>query len=209
ITGKPATFAPAAHTHTEYLPKTGGTIDGNLMLQERSDDKWYGGLINNTNSLGNGYWNFMSNGIIRSGIENVHMGNGEWVIALTSTPSSDMSKDRRQQTLRVSTSSIWTKAYGYLHDYFANKNEMNNLMPQSQQIGDFTVIKFPDGTMIQTGVIGRVLDEVSRDVNFAIAYVFPPVVFLTETSMETYHAAASHVAALSISNTKFIFKMNS
>ncbi|MDK4643347.1 tail fiber protein, partial [Kingella kingae] len=30
ITGKPATFAPAAHTHTEYLPKTGGTIDGNL-----------------------------------------------------------------------------------------------------------------------------------------------------------------------------------
>ncbi|CRZ20832.1 conserved protein of unknown function [Kingella kingae] len=209
ITGKPATFAPAAHTHTEYLPKTGGTIDGNLMLQERSDDKWYGGLINNTNRLGNGYWNFMSNGIIRSGIENVHMGNGEWVIALTSTPSSDMSKDRRQQTLRVSTSSIWTKAYGYLHDYFANKNEMNNLMPQSQQIGDFTVIKFPDGTMIQTGVIGRVLDEVSRDVNFAIAYVFPPVVFLTETSMETYHAAASHVAALSISNTKFIFKMNS
>ncbi|MDK4627531.1 hypothetical protein QG055_10075 [Kingella kingae] len=73
----------------------------------------------------------MSNGIIRSGIENVHMGNGEWVIALTSTPSSDMSKDRRQQTLRVSTSSIWTKAYGYLPAHVTDRIPITKLLMDS------------------------------------------------------------------------------
>ncbi|WP_208103204.1 tail fiber protein [Kingella kingae] len=144
ITGKPAKFAPEAHTHTEYLPKTGGTIDGNLKIQGHSDN-WYGNWINNTNALGSVFSHLETGGITRAGIETSHEGNGSWRIALMGTAQGDINQDRHEQLMTVSAASVWTKAYGSLHDYFTRRNEF------AVQATDNGYTRLPNGLILQWG----------------------------------------------------------
>ena len=144
ITGKPATFAPAAHTHTEYLPKTGGVIDGNLKIQGHSDN-WYGSWINNTNALGSVFLHLATGGIARAGIETSHEGNGSWRIALVGTAQGDINQARHEQLMTVSAASVWTKAYGSLHDYFTRRNEF------TVQTTDNGYTRLPNGLILQWG----------------------------------------------------------
>ena len=144
ITGKPATFAPAAHTHTEYLPKTGGVIDGNLKIQGHSDN-WYGSWINNTNALGSAFFHLGTGGITRAGIETSHEGNGSWRIALVGTAQGDINQARHEQLMTVGAASVWTKAYGSLHDYFTRRNEF------AVQATDNGYTRLPNGLILQWG----------------------------------------------------------
>ncbi|QIF41817.1 gp53-like domain-containing protein [Kingella kingae] len=137
-------FAASNHTHTEYLPKTGGTIDGNLKIQGHSDN-WYGSWINNTNALGSVFLHLATGGITRAGIETSHEGNGSWRIALMGTAQGDINQDRHEQLMTVSAASVWTKAYGSLHDYFTRRNEF------TVQTTDNGYTRLPNGLILQWG----------------------------------------------------------
>ena len=138
-------FAASNHTHTEYLPKTGGTIDGNLKIQGHSDS-WYGSWINNTNALGGAFLHLATGGITRAGIETFHEGNGSWRIALVGTAQGDINQARHEQLMTVSAASVWTKAYGSLHDYFTRRNEF------AVQATDNGYTRLPNGLILQWAV---------------------------------------------------------
>ncbi|MDK4680453.1 phage tail protein [Kingella negevensis] len=190
ITGKPAKFAPEAHTHTEYLPKTGGTIDGNLKIQGHSDN-WYGNWINNTNALGSVFSHLETGGITRAGIETSHEGNGSWRIALMGTAQGDINQDRHEQLMTVGAASVWTKAYGSLHDYFTRRNEF------AVQATDNGYTRLPNGLILQWGSFYyNDLSDWNNTFDIAYPIAFPNKVLSVVACGAGYQGTPTNAATL-------------
>lgn len=195
-------FAASNHTHTEYLPKTGGTIDGNLKIQGHSDN-WYGNWINNTNALGSVFLHLETGGITRAGIETFHGGNGSWHIALTGTVQGDINQDRHEQLMTVGAASVWTKAYGSLHDYFTRRNEF------AVQATDNGYTRLPNGLILQWGSF-YYNDLPSWNNTFDIAYpiAFPNKVLSVVACGAGYQGTPTNAATLRYHNfTAYVREM--
>ena len=128
----------------DYLPLTGGTINGGLTVQAANAQ--YAGIhINNTDTgaLGS-FLGLDVGGMMRGGVEIFGEGEGSYSVALTATAKGDGS-DRHERVLSAAAGYVWTRAYGFLHDYFARKtdltNQINNL--RNEINGKFTHSNYP------------------------------------------------------------------
>nr|WP_314269816.1 hypothetical protein [uncultured Kingella sp.] len=128
----------------DYLPLTGGTINGSLTVQAANAQ--YAGIhINNTDTgaLGS-FLGLDVGGMMRGGVEIFGEGEGSYSVALTATAKGDGS-DRHERVLSAAAGYVWTRAYGLLHDYFARKtdltNQINNL--RNEINGKFTHSNYP------------------------------------------------------------------
>ena len=128
----------------DYLPLTGGTINGGLTVQAANAQ--YAGIhINNTDTgaLGS-FLGLDVGGMMRGGVEIFGEGEGSYSVALTATAKGDGS-DRHERVLSAAAGYVWTRAYGFLHDYFAHKtdltNQINNL--RNEINGKFTHSNYP------------------------------------------------------------------
>ena len=127
-----------------YLPLTGGTINGGLTVQAANAQ--YAGIhINNTDTgaLGS-FLGLNVGGMMRGGVEIFGEGEGSYSVALTATAKGDGS-DRHERVLSAAAGYVWTRAYGFLHNYFAPKtdltNQINNL--RNEINGKFTHSNYP------------------------------------------------------------------
>ena len=108
-----------------YLPLTGGTINGSLTVQA-GNPQYVGISVNNTVPAAQGSFLALSvANIMRGGLEIFGEGAGSYSVALTATAKGDGS-DRHERVLSAANSYVWTRAYGYLHDYFARKTDLNS-----------------------------------------------------------------------------------
>lgn len=109
----------------DYLPLTGGTINGSLTVQAANAQ--YAGIhINNTDPAALGsFLGLDVGGQMRGGLEVFGEGGGSYSVALTATPQGD-SSDRHERVLSAAAGYVWTRAYGLLHDYFARKTDLTN-----------------------------------------------------------------------------------
>ena len=126
-TGKWAVLSGKAlnERFANYLPLTGGTINGSLTIQA-ANAKSAGIRINNTDTTAIGsVLGLDVGGLTRGGLEIFSEGEGSYSVALTATAKGD-SSDRHERVLSAATGYVWTRAYGNLHDYFARKTDLTN-----------------------------------------------------------------------------------
>ncbi len=128
-----------------YLPLTGGTINGSLTVQA-GHPQYAGMSVNNTVPAAQGSFLALSvANIMRGGVEIFGEGEGSYSVALTATPKGD-SSDRHERVLSAAAGYVWTRAYGFLHDYFARKTDLtdqiNNL--RNEINGKFTHTNYPN-----------------------------------------------------------------
>ena len=146
-TGKWAVLSGEAlnERFANYLPLTGGTVNGSLTIQA-ANAQYTGIHINNTDNTALGsFLGLDVGGLMRGGLEIFSEGEGSYSVALTATAKGDGS-DRHERVLSAATDYVWTHAYGRLHDYFARKTDLTNQIDnlRNEINNKFTHSNYPD-----------------------------------------------------------------
>lgn len=157
------------------------TLNGTLTIQA-AHNEYVGAAINNTTPNARGsFLALQVAGVMRGGVEIYGNGNGSYRVGLTATGNGDAS-DRHIQVLNAGVDNVWTKAYGYLHEYFASniglasslnqlgntlRSEINSKFTHSNYPSHYSgaeVWRFPQGLKI---TVMR-LDNVGHEGNFIL-----------------------------------------
>ena len=136
-----AILAPAKRNGTMALmddvnakvSKNGDVMTGNLFIDGSKSGGFANGLIIRNKAGGqdtSGFIDFyQSDTVPRSSIWFRDAGKNSTQIEFLNTPEdSDWNRDSRQTALTIkSTGALWSKQYGWLHDYFAKQSDINNV----------------------------------------------------------------------------------
>lgn len=115
------------------VSKNGDVINGNLFIDGVKSGGFASGLIIRNKTGGqftSGFVDFyQSDTVPRSSIWFRDAGNNSTQIEFLNTPEgADWNRDSREVALTVkSTGALWSKQYGWLHDYFAKQAGINNV----------------------------------------------------------------------------------
>ena len=115
------------------VSKSGDVINGTLFIDGVKSGGFASGLSirNKTGGQGTGGFIdfFQSDKVARSSIWFKDVGNNSTQIEFANTPEgADGSTDRRQGVFIIaSAGNLWSKSYGWLHDYFAKQTDINNV----------------------------------------------------------------------------------
>lgn len=99
--------------------KTGGDITGATRVTYAGGTAGAALTIDNTSGT-RGSLDIAVNGVPKGGLSLYKQGV-EYIASITGTPT-DRASDNRQGLMTLSKGSVWTQAYGNLHDYFVKKN---------------------------------------------------------------------------------------
>lgn len=136
-----AIHAPAKRNGTMALiddvntkvSKSGDVMNGNLFIDGVKSGGFANGLIIRNKAGGqntSGFVDFyQSDTVPRSSIWFRDAGQNSTQIEFLNTPEgSDWNRDSRQTALTIkSTGALWSKQYGWLHDYFAKQADISNV----------------------------------------------------------------------------------
>ena len=132
------------------VSKNGDAINGILVI----DGVKSGGLIIRNKASGqntSGFVDFyQSDTVPRSSIWFRDAGKNSTQIEFLNTPEgSDWNRDSRQGVFTITSSgNLWSKAYGWLHDFFAKQNDINNVWKELNnnvmKRGDFISNWYPN-----------------------------------------------------------------
>lgn len=136
-----AILAPAKRNGTMALmddvnakvSKDGDVMNGILFIDGAKSGGFANGLVIRNKAGGqntSGFVDFyQSDTVPRSSIWFRDAGNNSTQIEFLNTPEgADWNRDRREVALTVkSTGALWSKQYGWLHDYFAKQADINNV----------------------------------------------------------------------------------
>ena len=109
----------AADSAEKAFAKTGGVISGAIAVRYAGSSAGSSITIDNTNGV-RGSLDFAVGGIPKGGLS-VYKQGSEYIASITGT-ATDSSHDARAGLVTLSKSSVWTQAYGNLHDYFVRKD---------------------------------------------------------------------------------------
>lgn len=115
------------------VSKNGDEINGTLFIDGVNSGGFAGGLAirNKTGGQNTGGFVdfFQSDNVPRSSMWFRDAGNNSTQIEFLNTPEgSDWNIDSRQGVFTItSAGSLWSKSYGWLHEYFAKKSDVNNV----------------------------------------------------------------------------------
>lgn len=115
------------------VSKNGDVMNGNLFIDGVASGGFANGLIIRNKAGGqltSGFVDFyQSDTVPRSSIWFRDAGNNSTQIEFLNTPEgADWDRDSREVALTVkSTGALWSKQYGWLHDYFAKQADINNV----------------------------------------------------------------------------------
>lgn len=115
------------------VSKNGDAINGILFIDGVKSGGFANGLVIRNKAGGqntSGFVDFFqSDNVPRSSIWFRDAGNNSTQIEFLNTPEgSDWNIDSRQLALKIaSTGALWSKQYGWLHDYFAKQADINNV----------------------------------------------------------------------------------
>lgn len=115
------------------VSKNGDAINGILFIDGVKSGGFANGLVirNKTNGQNtSGFVDFyQSDTVPRSSIWFRDAGKNSTQIEFLNTPEdSDLNRDSRQLALKIaSTGALWSKQYGWLHDYFAKQADITNV----------------------------------------------------------------------------------
>ena len=115
------------------VSKNGDAINGTLFIDGVNSGGFAGGLAirNKTGGQNTGGFVdfFQSDNVPRSSIWFRDAGNNSTQIEFLNTPEgSDWNIDSRQSVFTItSAGSLWSKSYGWLHEFFAKKSDVNNV----------------------------------------------------------------------------------
>lgn len=113
--------------------KNGDAMNGNLFIDGAAPGGFANGLIIRNKAGGqntSGFVDFyQSDTVPRSSIWFRDAGQNSTQIEFLNTPEgSDWNRDSRQTVLTIKSSgALWSKQYGWLHDYFAKQSDINNV----------------------------------------------------------------------------------
>ena len=115
------------------VSKNGDVINGTLFIDGAVSGGFASGL-SIRNKAGGMYTGgfidfFQSDNVPRASIWFKDVGNNSTQIEFANTPEgADGAKDSRQGVFTISSAgNLWSKAYGWLHDYFAKQVDINNV----------------------------------------------------------------------------------
>lgn len=115
------------------VSKNGDVMNGHLFIDGVKSGGFASGLIIRNKTGGqftSGFVDFyQSDTVPRSSIWFRDAGNNSTQIEFLNTPEgADWNRDSREVVLTIkSTGALWNKQYGWLHDYFAKQNDINNV----------------------------------------------------------------------------------
>lgn len=115
------------------VSKNGDAINGILFIDGVKSGGFANGLIIRNKTGGqntSGFVDFyQSDTVPRSSMWFRDAGNNSTQIEFLNTPEgADWNRDSRQTVLTIaSTGALWSKQYGWLHDYFAKQSDINNV----------------------------------------------------------------------------------
>ena len=115
------------------VSKSGDTMTGTLFIDGVKSGGFASGLSirNKTGGTGTGGFIdfFQSDNVARSSIWFKDVGSNSTQIEFANTPEgADGSTDRRQGVFTIaSAGNLWSKSYGWLHNYFAKQSDINNV----------------------------------------------------------------------------------
>ena len=115
------------------VSKNGDVINGILFIDGVKSGGFANGLIIRNKASGqntSGFVDFyQSDTVPRSSIWFRDAGKNSTQIEFLNTPEdSDLNRDSRQLALKIaSTGALWSKQYGWLHDYFAKQADISNV----------------------------------------------------------------------------------
>lgn len=115
------------------VSKNGDAINGTLFIDGVNSGGFAGGLAIRNKTGGqntSGFVDFFqSDNVPRSSIWFRDAGNNSTQIEFLNTPEgSDWNIDSRQLSFKItSTGALWSKQYGWLHDFFAKQSDINNV----------------------------------------------------------------------------------
>ena len=115
------------------VSKNGDVINGTLFIDGAVSGGFANGLSIRNKAGGkftSGFIDFFqSDNVPRSSIWFRDVGNNSTQIEFLNTPEgADGAKDSRQGVFTISSAgNLWSKAYGWLHDYFAKRVDINNV----------------------------------------------------------------------------------
>lgn len=115
------------------VSKNGDAINGTLFIDGVNSGGFAGGLAirNKTGGQNTGGFVdfFQSDNVPRSSIWFRDAGQNSTQIEFLNTPEgADWNRDSRQAVFTITSSgSLWSKSYGWLHEYFAKQSDINNV----------------------------------------------------------------------------------
>ena len=100
------------------------TAGGQIKASYAAD--WVGFIANQETEGRNVYFDASVRDVLRAGMQAKAVGtNGEYCMSLQVTPPGDKTRDRRVEGLGVYASGLHNHTYGWLHEFFARRTEMN------------------------------------------------------------------------------------
>ena len=115
------------------VSKNGDAINGTLFIDGVNSGGFAGGLAIRNKAGGQNTGGFVdffqSDNVPRSSMWFRDVGNNSTQIEFLNTPEgADWNRDSRQGVFTIASSgSLWSKSYGWLHEYFAKQADINNV----------------------------------------------------------------------------------
>lgn len=120
--------------------KSGDTMTGNLSIEGSQSGGFANGLIIKNKAVGqntSGFIDFFqSDNVPRASVWFRDAGNNSTQIEFLNTPEgSDWFHDSRETVMTISSAgALWSKSYGWLHEYFAKQTDISNVWNELNNI---------------------------------------------------------------------------
>ena len=111
------TAAMGKKLNDEKLGNTGTQeLAGHLVVKYAND--WVGMVAHNPTPNKHAFFDGVVNNIPKGGLQIIANDNGAYFVRITATPPGNANQDRRVASADFYAGSIWTNAYGWLHEGF-------------------------------------------------------------------------------------------
>ncbi|EIC13932.1 pyocin knob domain-containing protein [Kingella kingae] len=114
------TVAYQSWVNSQLSGKLGNTgtqeLAGHLVVKYAND--WVGMVAHNPTPNKHAFFDGVVNNIPKGGLQIIANDNGAYFVRITATPQGNASQDRRVASADFYAGSIWTHAYGWLHEGF-------------------------------------------------------------------------------------------
>ena len=136
-------------------------LAGHLVVKYAND--WVGMVAHNPTPNKHAFFDGVVNNVPKGGLQIIANDNGAYFVRITATPQGNANQDRRVASADFYAGSIWTNAYGWLHEGFVRAgNGIGQLAKHQIKIGWSPADMRLKATVDETDLGGIVTDAVLR-----------------------------------------------